>query len=55
MEAPGAYWLPWDGKGFKDTATAQDAAAKLRRKKTAIVTYEFRVTCYEPTVRAKHE
>lgn len=46
MEVPGGDWLPWDGKGLKTRAEAESVATKLRRKKTAMADYSYRVAAY---------
>ena len=53
MDVPGADWLPWDGKGFRNQGDAESECVKLRKKKTAVTTYQFRATSYEPSAGNK--
>lgn len=45
----GAEWRPWDGRAHRCAVDAQAAKAKLEKKRTALVDYDFRVTQYAPS------
>ena len=47
-DVEGADWRAWDGQGFRNAALAEVEMAKLSKKKTAVVLYEWRVTPYVP-------